>query len=234
MSQILSNDKILNLEQADLLAEYLQFNEIEKEYLFILVQIERSGRQSLKKYFTENREKVKSRALDIRSFVSPDKNLTEVEKAVFYSSWLFQALRLLCSIDDFQKNNFQKVKEVLGLSRVQYEDLVDFLIRTGLCIEENDRLKMGSVSTHLESTSRHLPRHHTNWRLKAIQNLDVVDKDDLYFTAPMTMSKKDFHRLREEILALIKTVYSTINVTEAEQLVCLNLDYFVVNKEKNP
>ena len=62
MSQILSNDKILNLEQADLLAEYLQFNEIEKEYLFILVQIERSGRQSLKKYFTENREKVKSRA----------------------------------------------------------------------------------------------------------------------------------------------------------------------------
>ena len=230
MSQILSGDKSLNLEQADLLAEYLQLRDDEKEYLFILVQIERSGRVSLKKYFNAKRDKLKKKSLEISSVISPEKVLTDNERSLFYSSWMMQAIRLLTSIPEYQVQTVQKITKALGLSKRQVEDVLQFLIESGLCIKKNDRIEIGAKSTHLENTSQHLIRHHTNWRLKAIQSFENPTEEERMFTGPMTISRKDYEKIQTEILKLLSGLYKTVASSDAELLVCLNIDFFQVEK----
>jgi len=228
MSQILSAHKNLNLEQADLLSEYLQFSEKEKSYLFVLVQVERAGRQSLKKYFISERERIKKEALDVRTVILNERKLTEVEKSIFYSSWLFQAVRLLTSIEEHKFSSLESISEKLGYDRAKINEIMGFLLQTGLCVQEKGHYVMGPLSTHLENTSPQLARHHTNWRHKAIQKYDQVKDEELIFTAPMTLSQKDFLKIREEILQLIKSMYSTVKASPGEELACLNIDFFKI------
>lgn len=228
MSQILAGHKDLNLEQADLLSDYLKLTINEKSYLFILVQIEKSGRANLKKHFIAERERLKKESLNLQTIISPNRQLSDVEKSIFYSSWLYQAVRLLTSIEGDQFNSVEKISEKLGYDRQQISEVMNFLIQTGLCKIEKDSYQMGASNTHLERASPHLARHHTNWRLKAIQKVDHVENDELFFTAPMTLSRKDFSKIREEILGLIKSVYATVKDSSAEEFVCLNIDYFKV------
>lgn len=228
MSQIIGGVKGLNLEQADLLSEYLQFAEKEKAYLFTLVQIERAGRQTLKKYFIKQRDSLKKEALDVRTVISTERKLNEVEKSIFYSSWLYQAVRLLTSMEKQEYATVESIGSKLGYDRAKIGEIMSFLLSTGLCVEQNGKLVMGPASTHLEHSSPQLARHHMNWRHKAIQKFDQIPEDELVFTAPMTLSRADFQKLREEILQLIKSMYSTVKASPAEELACLNIDFFKV------
>lgn len=228
MSQITTGVKGLNLEQADLLSEYLHFTEKEKAYLFVLVQIERAGRQTLKKHFITERERLKKDALDVRTVIAADKKLTDVEKSIFYSSWLYQAVRLLTSMEKNEYSSVEQISTKLGYDRTKVTEIMTFLLQTGLCVQEKNHIVMGPLSTHLEHTSPQVARHHTNWRHKAIQKFDQISEDELVFTAPMTVSRADFQKIREEILQLIKSMYSTVKASPGEELACLNIDFFKV------
>ena len=226
MSQILSGDKDLNLEQADLLSDYLQLTDNEKTYLFTLVQIEKSGRENLKKHFINERNRLKKEALDIQTVIVQDRKLTELEKSIFYSSWLYQAVRLLTSLDRKVPITLEEIAALLNHDRAHISNIMNFLVQTGLCKIEENGYRMGVSRTHLEKTSPHLPRHHTNWRMKSVQYSERLHEEDLMFTSPLTVSRKDFLKIREEILTLIKSVNTIVEPSPAEELACLNIDFF--------
>lgn len=226
MSQILAGNRNLNLEQADLLSDYLDFTKEERNYLYTMVQIERAGRQSLKDHFIEQRNNLRESALQIGKVVSAERNLSDSDKSVFYSSWIYQAVRLLTSIENREFGSVEKISEHLRFDRKKIDEVMSFLLAKGLCIQEKNHITLGSRSTHLDISSPHLPRHHTNWRNKAIQKYDQLDVSDLIYTAPMTLSHKDYSLLREEILNLIKKVHSTVGDSKSEKLACLNIDFF--------
>jgi hypothetical protein len=54
LSRVLNGQADLSLEQIDLLATHLNLLSNERDYLFLLLQKERAGTQSLQKYFEEN------------------------------------------------------------------------------------------------------------------------------------------------------------------------------------
>ena len=81
---------------------------------------------------------------------------------------------------------------------------------------------------HLDKTSPHLKQHHINWRIKSIQKLDHPDDLDLNFTAPLSLSKKDFEKLREELVRFIQTLSTTVEKTDPEEIYLANLDFIKV------
>lgn len=82
----------------------------------------------------------------------------------------------------------------------------------------------------LENGSPHLLKHHANWRVKAIQYSDDISEDELMFTSPVSLSTKDFARLRENMVVFIKDFMTAVKESPEEEIACFNMDFFWIRK----
>ncbi len=71
-----------------------------------------------------------------------------------------------------------------------------------------------------------LPRHHANWRMKAMMALDHEKKDELHYTAVLGISKKDYSLFREKMMNLLSDFEPVITKSPEEIQVVMLLDLF--------
>lgn len=229
ISQVLAGSKVLTPEQAQLLIEYLGVTGIEADYLTFLNQFERAGSSKLKGVWSAKLEELRKKSLKISQRVSVDRNLNEEERAVFYSSALYSAIRLYCSITNRGKT-LAEICDRFDIPRGRAVEILKVLIDTGLCSIENDRYSMGLQKTHLEQGSPHLLKHHANWRLRAIQQSESLSEQELMYTCPVSLSRKDFELLREEMVQFIERFLSQVHESASEEIACFNMDFFWIKK----
>jgi uncharacterized protein (TIGR02147 family) len=228
ISQILSGQKDFSLEQANDLSQYLGLSPFETDYFLFLVQHSRAGTKALKNYFANKLKDLQAQSLDIKNRIPEDYKLTAKEYSVFYSSWLYSVVWLFTSVGSGQ--TIESVSQRFEISRTKASEILHFLVDVGLCVFEKDKYKMGPNQIHLERTSPFLSKHHSNWRVKAIQRCEDLDHEELMFTSPISISKKDFLALREGLVEFIKAAAERIEKSPAEELACLNLDFFFIKK----
>lgn len=99
-------------------------------------------------------------------------------------------------------------------------------MQTGVCELKDGRFVMGKTHVHVANESPLVLKHHSNWRMKAMQKMDFRDDAELFFTAPMSISRKDFLVLREKLNVILKEVVEIAKASPAEDLFCLNIDFF--------
>ncbi len=138
------------------------------------------------------------------------------------------AVWLFTSVGDGQK--IDDVVERLSISRANAAEILSFLKNVQLCTEVDGKFKMKSQHLHLEFGSAFLARHHSNWRLKSLQRIEDLTDQEMMFTSPFSISKKDFLRIREELMKLIKSTSEVIKNSPAEDIACLNLELFWIKK----
>lgn len=97
------------------------------------------------------------------------------------------------------------------------KDIVEFLLRTGLCKEEKGKITIGASSTHLDASSPWVKNHHSNWRQKVIQEINSEDDWKLHFTSPLTISRRDAARVREILIKCLEEVDEVIDSLSALQ-----------------
>jgi predicted transcriptional regulator len=107
-------------------------------------------------------------------------------------------------------------------------ECLDFLITAGLAEFENGKYKVGSKRIHLSKDSPMISKHHTNWRMKAIQVYDRKSKDDLHFSGPMCISQDDALQVKEALLKTLESIEPTIAASKEENVFCLAIDFFQV------
>ena len=222
VSQVLGGDKDFSLEQSHKLCAHLGLFKLEKDYFLLLLQWARAGSHDLKVYYEEKIEEVRQRSLNIKERMSSHRSLTDYERSVFYSSWIYSALRLFTSVGEGQ--TLAACAERFGLPLEEAAEILTFLTETNLVLETNGRYTMKAAHTHLELGSPFLPRHHTNWRLQTIQKCERLSQEELMFTSPFSVSRADFLKIREELTALIQSSSKIIRASPAEDVACLNLD----------
>ena len=166
VSQVLRGDKELSLEQAHKLAAYLGIIQIEKDYFLTLVQISRAGSQDLRAYYQEKLQEMKALSLNVKERFTKTRSLTTEERAKFYSSWIYSAVRLFTSISDGQ--TLSQCAQRFNITKEEAAKILRFLADANLVEEKNGRFSIKSAHTHLEFGSPFLPRHHSNWRLQSI------------------------------------------------------------------
>ncbi len=228
VSQILADEKNLSLEQAQLIASYMDLTTLETEYFLNLVLYQRAGTVKLKNYFKEKLFTMKETSLDLSKKLTQDKQLTEVEKSILYSHWLYLAIWLFTSID--KGKSLEEVSNRFRINREKALDILNFLISKNLCSKEKDLYCMSSQSVHIERSSPHLYKHHTNWRIQAIEASDKIENEELTYTAPMSISKSDFKKIREKLSDVIKEVTDTAIQSKAEEVVYFGIDFFWIKK----
>ncbi|MNL02682.1 hypothetical protein D3C87_1231990 [compost metagenome] len=99
-----------------------------------------------------------------------------------------------------------------------------------MLIAEGNRFIVGSRFTHLEKGSIYLPRHHSNWRLQAMERATFLTDEELMYTAPFSISKKHFSEFREKCLLHIQDFGKIARESTPEEMACFNMDLFFIRK----
>jgi len=225
MSQIMSGSQNLNHEQAYSLCRYLGHTELETDYFLLLVQIDRSGTVELTHHLKKKLEAIKIESLKISKRVNFEKKLSDLQRSVFYSSWIYSAVHIFTSING-DGATLEEIASRFSMDKSKANDIVQFLFSSGIITEKSGRYLPGVQSTFVEQGSPHLLKHHSSWRLKAIQKSENLSHTDMMVTGQYSISKKDFLKLREDLAEIVKSINNTIKETDPEGIVCLNLDWF--------
>lgn len=223
VSQVMSGARELNLELASLLAEYFGLTDAEADYLLNLVELERAGNPSLRARLRKRLELARKKGMELSQRIEHERTLSEREKLVFYSQWYYSGIRLLTSIEG--RNSLNAIADDLRLPRTLVGQVVEFLLSTGLCIEEKGKIRIGPKSTHVGNDSPMVIRHHMNWRLKSMSQMKEPREHEVIFTGPVTLSLEACHEVKKRLLHLIDDWGKIVDSSKEEKLACLNIDW---------
>jgi uncharacterized protein (TIGR02147 family) len=226
ISQIFKGDRDLTAEQAHQLSEFLGLSELATDYFILLVQVSRAGTHSYRTRLENKLKTLRDNSRELKTRMPADKELSEEARAIFYSRWYYSGVRLASSIEGYQSTDL--IGERLGLPRNEVRRVVEFLVTNGLCLQDGPRIMMGPKATHLGADSVFVGRHHLNWRTKAISKIDNIERDELFYTAPMALSHAMIDEIRGELVKLIERIGNKVVTSESETLACLNIDWFKI------
>jgi uncharacterized protein (TIGR02147 family) len=224
LSQAVKGERFFSLEQVEQISRFLGLTNTETKYALLLIQLERAGSESLKKIFQEEIKELRKQSGDLVNVVKHESILSDEDKATFYSNWYYSGIAVLCSLPSCDHST--ALCERTGLAKQRLNQALKFLVSKGICTETKNQIKPGSKSTHLESSSPHISRHHGNWRLKAMEKHPNLDNEaELAYTSPMSLSKEDAQNIRNLIVDLIAQVNEIRVPSKCEEAYFLNIDW---------
>jgi uncharacterized protein (TIGR02147 family) len=226
LSQVLSGNRHLTLEQSYSVAKYFDLSNLEKDYFLASVLKDRTKDERLKNHWDQKLKEIKLITQSIKKKVKAQRELEDSVKSKFYSSYLFSAVRLYTSIG--KGKTLSEISERFKISRQKAQKIVEFLLENNLITEKNGVYKMGVQNTHVPKESDYVYRHHANWRMKALSRLDEQKDSELSFTAPVSLDRATFESIRADILGLIEVALQKAHAAPAEELACITVDLFYV------
>lgn len=229
VSQFLSGVKTITMDQAYLIGRYFSWTELEMEYWLTLVDWERASHHEVKKHFKKKLESLKQESLRIGKAVAATTELSEADKAQFYSSWVYSGIRLFCSVG--QGKRIEEIHQAFSeFPPTDINTVVEFLLQRQLLKKSGLLYEMGTQRTFVPKGSPFLKQHHTNWRLRAVERAIFIQDEEMMFTAPLSISENGFKKVRRELQDWIKHISDNLeSYGDAEQVACLNIDFFRVD-----
>lgn len=224
LSQVLKGDKSFTPDQASDLADFLGLTEIDADYLQLLVDYDRAGTHRYREKLKKKIHLLQQQSRKIGKRVGRDKELTDEQKAIYYSSWIYTGIRNLSAVPEF--GQAEAVAKALKLELPIVNRVLRFLLETGLCKEVDGALTYAVANTHLDSDSPFVNKHHQNWRFQAIQHMERRSEDDLFYTAPMSLSRAAADDIRKLLPTVIQSILKVSGPSPSETVACLNIDWF--------
>ena len=223
VSQVFSGKKSLTEEQASNLCEYMGLKPLVSDYFLKLVQLERAGSERLREVFRRHLQQLRRQANEVSSRVPESTELSEQDRAIFYSSWQYSLVRLCTSLERLQ--SAEEISYQLDISLPRVQEILDFLVSNGLCTLSDGRYIRSGQNTHVEARSALSIRHHQNWRARCLELQEHVTANDLIFTAPVSLAKKDFAKIRAILLEAISETSKVIEGSPSESVAYLGIDW---------
>ena len=193
-----------------------------------LVQLARAGDLRTKEYCQTRVDELKKQALDIKTRLKITNELSEQDRAYYYSSPMNAYVRLLSAIERFQTFAAMVVETQLAPKRLRA--IIDFLVSRGLCEEKGNRIVYQNIPTYIEASSPLVVRHHMNWRQKSQASFENLREQDLAFTYPTAITEEDFQVIREKLVQFIEEFKRLSAPSPSEHLYCLNIDWLKISR----
>ncbi len=216
LSRILQDKSFLSLEQGERLNSFFGHDSTEADYFLLLIQRDRAGTPELRRYFEEKRKAILESRKLIANRVSSASIADPFLQSRYYSSWKYIAVHMAQMIDGM-KNTGELAKR-LQISEVEVMQILDFLKSNGI-----DNL---GKHVHLDKDSPFLKLHHSNWRLKSLENMGSANSENLHYSVVYSLSETDVEELRESLLNLIRKNKEQIKDSADEALMAFNCDLF--------
>lgn len=224
ISQVILGPAHLSAEQAEKLAQFFKFTEDETEYFLLLVQKDRAGTETLRIHCLRKIGKIQDHRAQLKSRIDPEVQLKSAAQVTYFSSWIYSAVHVLTTIPTFQTR--ERISSRLQLPLPVIDEVLKFLVASQLVKKDGGTLKPGMARLHLPHDSPLVGRHHINWRLQAIRDLEIRNDESLHYSSCVSISKKDAADIREQLLKMIERAKAQIKASPEEELYSLCLDFF--------
>ncbi len=184
VSQVLAGKKNLSLETAAKIASKLKLNEEESEYFRLLVQMESTKDQDLKKTF-----------LNRAQLLNPKKSIGDlaVDQFALIADWYHIAIEYLTELKDFPFTS-EEIAKRLGISKVEAEAAMERLLRLKL-IEKDEKSKYrkatGYVVTESPIPNEALRRFHRQMLEKTIDSIETQSPQEKFIGTETFAISKD-------------------------------------------
>lgn len=223
VSQVFKGDKHLSLELASDVCDYLSLDENETDYFLLLVDYARAGSHKLQNRFLRQIKAGQDKAKKLENRIKATE-LSEAEKMIFYSSWVYQGIRFL--VDTGNYNDAESLANRLNLPRNQIQKVLDFLITHNLVVEDKKKLKLGHSQIYIPTSSPLVGRHLQNWRIQGMSKISHIRDEDFFYTSPMSLSLEVAEWVRQELPTFVQNISARVMPSESETVRCLNIDWF--------
>ena len=231
VSQVLSGNAHFSLEQAEVLNILFDHTEDEAEYFLLLVQSDRAGSVALRTRLAKKIKKIADERLILRNRLQFEKVLKNEDQMTYYSAWYYAAIHVALAIPGLETK--EALSKVFHLSPSKISKVLEFLITRGLVKEKNGIFSPGDIRMHLSNDSPMISKHHTNWRMKAIQSLEEEGANELHYSSVITISETDTQLVRETLIKAIERVREVVRPSKDELLYCYSVDLFSVLNERS-
>jgi predicted transcriptional regulator len=188
-----------------------------------LINRARASDERSRQYYQKKVREYKDKSMALTHRLEFKNELNESDQAIFYSSWVYSAVRLLTAIPKF--NTAQSIAEELNLTRQKVNNVLDFLVSRNLVAKNNDHFNYAIFSTYVDRDSPFASKHNLNWRLKTFERLEQVARNEIVYTNPIVIAESDFERVTELIVKFIDELRKIADPSPSEILCCLNIDW---------
>lgn len=226
VSQVLNREPHFSLEQGVRLNQFFDHSEDEGKYFLNLLHFSRASSVDLKQFYKKELNEIILKNSDIKKRTNIKGGLKEKDQEVYYSSWLYSAVHILVTIADFRTP--QSIAKKLNLTKNKTLEICNFLSATGLLVKEGNNYTTGLARIHLSKDSLHIQKHHTNWRIRAINSIEQSLEGDLHFSNVVSMGEKDVVKVRELFIKAIAEARLIIKDSPEEKLQSICVDFFEV------
>lgn len=226
ISQVVLGRADLSLDQGERMNMFLQHSEEESEVFLDLIIYERASEPKLKSRFEQKIQKRQQARMQINKRLESTSELNEVDQERFYSSHLYGLLHVLPSLPEYR--TVAKLSGVTGFSSETVSDAIDFLIKTEVLKVVHGTIVPGKKHLHLGNDSKQIWRHHANWRMAALQSMTFQNRSDLHYSLVFSCSRRDANKLKEFLLAQLKSMSNTIGSSSDEAVYSYCFDFFAI------
>ncbi len=226
ISQVLNQDTNFSLEQGIKVSDFFGHTKDETQFFLILIQLARAGNKELEKFLNNQIDDILNEREKHQKQYETTNSLAENFQHIYYSVWYYGAIHMMLTIPEFQYA--RKIAETLRLPLSQVNEVLEFLVETGLAKREGDRCFIGPTRIHLNKNSIQIRRHHANWRTQAISSIDKNDKDDLHYSSIISMGEKDIPIIKDILAKAIEDCRKVIKDSPEETLQAMTIDWFKV------
>lgn len=224
ISQVVNGEKQFSLEAAHDLCEYLGLTDKEADFFLLLVEKERAGSHGYQQRLKRRLEVMRQSALQLSERLVKDRDLTDREAAIYYSNWTYTAVMNLAACNPTLEAT--SLADRLGIPRTLANKVMEFLFESGILINRNGKVESGVKYLHLPASSPLVVKHHQNWRIQAFNKMAFAREEDLFYTAPMSLSEEAAKQIRAELPAFLERIIKIVGPSESEVVRCLNIDWF--------
>lgn len=224
VSQVLQERAHLSLEQAEAANLYFMHNTQESHFFLLLVQKDRAGTKTLREYFKKQMDAVLKERLVLTERLGKTQQLEEADRSWYYGSWLPAAIHIATTIPTLRTVN--RLSEALLISPEKTLEILEHLEVIGLIKKEGAEYYPGTQVIRIGKDSQQLLKHHTNWRLQAMQSFDREKINELHYSGVVSLSSADVTKIKDRLLGSIKDNIDLIKDSKEEELFCLTIDFF--------
>lgn len=224
VSQVLQDKAHLSLEQAQAANSFLDHTTQESHFFLLLVQYDRAGTKALREYFKSQIDEVLKSRLILTDRLGKSQQLEETDRSWYYSSWIPAAVHIATTIPSLRV--VSALASALKLPPEKILETLEHLEIVGLVRKEGLEFHPGKQQIRLGNDSHHIIKHHTNWRLKAMQGLEQEKLNELHYSGVVSLSASDVIKIKDQLLETIKKNIEIIKDSKEEELYCLTMDFF--------
>jgi uncharacterized protein (TIGR02147 family) len=226
VSQVLKGEAHFNLEHADSINKLLHHDREESRYFLLLIQEIRAGTESLRDFFHSQRIEILNARLMIKNRLKTSEEISEANKGKYYSSWIYGAIRVGLTIPSLRKR--ENLLQALAIKENHLLEALTFLEGAGLVERRGEEYFPTKVHLHLGHDDSLIVRHHTNWRMKAMDAISKSNTEELHYSSVVSISKKDREKIRSILVGAVEKSMQVVKDSAEEELCVICADLFPI------